>query len=139
MLALGQDHLAGRALLTEVRRIWDEEVPDEQWVAGFLKAVGSDPDAFPPEFLAAALPLVPVLRRGRPGWYPDLPLAELADVPIPKLVVSGGHSTGFDAICDDVANRIGASREVVAGAGHEIQFTGKPINDTLLALWLDVQ
>ena len=137
--ALGQDHPAGRALVTEVRRMWEEEVPDEQWVAGFLKAVGSDPDEFPPEFLAAALPLVPVLRRGRPIWYPDLPLAELADVPFPKLVVSGGHSAGYDAICDDLANRIGASREVVAGGGHEIQFTGKPINDTLLALWIEIQ
>lgn len=57
-------------------------------------------------------------------------------MPFPKLVVSGGHSAGFDAICDDLANRIGASREVVAGAGHEIQFTGTPINDILLALWL---
>jgi hypothetical protein len=24
---------------------------------------------------------------------------------------------------------------MVEGAGHEIQFTGKPINDALLALW----
>jgi hypothetical protein len=23
----------------------------------------------------------------------------------------------------------------VAGAGHEIQFTGRPLNDLLLALW----
>jgi hypothetical protein len=97
------------------------------------QAVGSDPGEFPPDFLAAALPLVPVLRRGRPLWYPDLPLAQLAAAPFPKLVVSGGHSAGFDAICDDHAERIGASRAVVEGAGHEIQFAGTPINDTLLA------
>jgi pimeloyl-ACP methyl ester carboxylesterase len=53
----------------------------------------------------------------------------------PKLVVSGGHSAGFEAICDDLAARIGASRTVVEGAGHEIQFTGPPINEALLALW----
>jgi pimeloyl-ACP methyl ester carboxylesterase len=53
----------------------------------------------------------------------------------PKLVVSGAHSPGFDAICDDLAERIGASRLVVEGAGHEIQFTGWPLNDELLALW----
>jgi hypothetical protein len=88
--------------------MWDEDVPDEEWVVGFLKAMGSDPDAFPPEFLAAALPLVPVLRRGRRLWDPDLPLADLASTSFPKLVVSGGHSAGFDAICDDLADGIGA-------------------------------
>ncbi|HEX2272272.1 MAG TPA: hypothetical protein VHG90_00170, partial [Acidimicrobiales bacterium] len=60
---------------------------------------------------------------------------ELAEAPFPKLVVSGGHSAGFDAICDDLAERIGAAREVVEGAGHEIQCTGEPINEALLALW----
>jgi hypothetical protein len=115
--------------------MWDQDLPDEDWVVRFLKAVGSDPDAFPPEFLAAALPLVPVLRRGRPIWDPDLPLAELASAAFPKLVVSGGHSAGFDAICDDLAERIGASRLVVEGAGHEIRFTGQPLNEALLALW----
>ena len=133
--ALGQHHPAGRALVDEVRRMWDQDIPDEPWVTGFLKAVGSDPDEFPPDFLAAALPLVPVFRRGRPLWDTDLPLRELAAAPFPKLVVSGGHSEGFDAICDDLAQRIGASRAVVAGAGHEIQFAGTPINDTLLAHW----
>ena len=133
--ALGQHDPAGRALVDSVRGMWDQEAPDEEWVVGFLKAVGSDPDEFPPEFLGAALPLVPVFRRGRPIWYPELPLEELAEATFPKLVVSGGHSEGFDAICDDLAGRIGAARKVVEGAGHEIQFTGKPINEALLALW----
>ena len=109
--ALGQDHPQARSLVDAVRRGWDLDLPDKEWVVRFLKAVGSDPDEFPPEFLAAAVPLVPVLRRGRPIWYPDLPLAELAAAPFPKLVVSGGHSAGFDAICDDLAERIGASRD----------------------------
>jgi len=119
--------------------MWDQDAPDEQWVTGFLKAVGSDPDEFPPDFLAAALPLVPVFRRGRPIWHADLPLAQLAAAPFPKLVVSGGHSAGFDAICDDLAERIGAARAVVEGAGHEIQFAGAPINDTLLAHWRTIR
>ncbi len=133
--ALGQSHAEARALVDGVRRVWDLDLPDEEWVVRFLKAVGSDPDEFPPEFLAAAVPLVPVLRRGRPIWYPDLPLAELAAASFPKLVASGGHSGGFDAICDDMAERIGASRIVVEGAGHEVQFTGTPLNQALLTLW----
>jgi pimeloyl-ACP methyl ester carboxylesterase len=133
--ALGQDHPAARALVDEVRLLWDENLPDEHWVIRFLKAVGSDPDAFSPELIATAVSLVPVLRRGRPLWQSDLPLAQLAATSFPKLVVSGGHSTGFDAICDELAERIGASRAVVAGAGHEVQLTGRPLNELLLALW----
>ena len=134
-LALGQHHPAGRALGDEVRALWGEDLPDDDWVIRFLTAVGSDPDALPPELIAAAVPLTPVLRRGRPMWNSDLPLREVAEGNFPKLVVSGAHSAGFDAICDDLAARIGASRAVVAGAGHEIQFTGRPINEMLLALW----
>jgi pimeloyl-ACP methyl ester carboxylesterase len=133
--ALGQHHPAARALVDEVRRLWDQNLPDEDWVIRFLKAVGSDPDALSPELIAAAVPLVPVFRHGRPVWQGGLPLAELAAAPFPKLVVSGGHSAGFDAICDDLAERIGASRAVAAGAGHEVQFSGLPINELLLALW----
>src|SRR5262245_26407998 len=41
--ALGQDHPAARALVDEVRRLWDQKLPDEDWVIRFLEAVGSDP------------------------------------------------------------------------------------------------
>ena len=133
--ALGQRHPAARAIADEVRRLWDKDLPDEEWVVRFLKAVGSDPDTLPPAVLVDALPLVPSCRHGRPGWGADLPLPELASAPFPKLVVSGGHSAGFEAMCDDLAERIGASRAVVEGAGHEIQFTGQPLNEALLALW----
>ena len=132
---LGQQHPAAQTLVAAVRRLWHQDLPDEEWGSRFLKAVGSDPDALTPELIAAAVALVPVLRRGRPMWEAELPLAELAMATFPKLVVSGGHSAGFDAICDDLAERIGASRMVVEGAGHEIQFTGRDLNEALLAIW----
>jgi pimeloyl-ACP methyl ester carboxylesterase len=133
--ALGRHHSDARALVDKVRTLWDQDLPDEAWVKRFLKAVGSDPDELSPQILSALVPLVPVLRRGRPVWSGDLPLAELATASFPKLVISGGHNAGFDAICDDLAERIGASRAMVAGAGHEIQFAGQPLNEMLLALW----
>ena len=114
------------------------DADDAAFVVTFLKAVGSDPDEFPADFLEAALPLVPVFRRGRPMFSEDLPLAELAAATFPKLVVSGGHNDGFDAICDDLAARIDAARATVTGAGHEIQFTGEPINEVMSALWRSV-
>jgi pimeloyl-ACP methyl ester carboxylesterase len=132
---LGQHDSAARALEAEVRDLLDQDLPDEEWVTRFLKIVGSDPDALSAELIAAAVSLAPVCRNGRPIWESQLPFAELASAALPKVVVSGGHSAGFDAICDDLAERIGGSRMVVEGAGHEIQFAGPPLNEALLALW----
>ena len=133
--ALGQRNQAARALVSAVRSLWDQQIPDKEWVIRFLEIVGSDPGALPPELIADAVSLVPVFRHGRPIWEPELPLAALAKAVFPKLVVSGGHSAGFDAICDELAERICASRMVIEGAGHEIQFTGQPLNGALLTLW----
>ncbi|MCL4814864.1 MAG: alpha/beta hydrolase, partial [Vicinamibacteraceae bacterium] len=134
----GQQHPAARSLVEEVRRVWAQDLQDADWAVRFLTAVGSDPDTLTPELIESAISLVPVLRRGRPAWQSELPFDELARVACPKLIVSGGHSAGFDAMCDDLAARIGADRAVVKGAGHEIQFTGPPINEALLALWRSV-
>lgn len=135
-LALAQHDPATRALADRMRQLFGEtELPDEQWLAGFLAAVGTDPDELPPDVRGELVPLVPLVRRSRPPWDTALPLERLASAPFPKLVVSGGHSAAFEAICDDLADRIGAGREVVAGAGHEIQFTGPALNEVLLRLW----
>jgi pimeloyl-ACP methyl ester carboxylesterase len=134
-ITLGQDDQAARALTSRLREVWDLDLPDRAWMERFLEAVGSNPEELPPELLDGALPLVPVMRRGRLPSDADLPLAELASATFPKLVVSGGHDPGFEAICDDLAEKIDASRSVIEGAGHEIQFTGQPINDALLSLW----
>jgi pimeloyl-ACP methyl ester carboxylesterase len=128
-------HPAARSLESAVRELWNQELGDNEWVRRFLTLVGSEPDALAPELLASAVSLAQVVRRSRPPWDVEPPVAELASARFPKLVASGGHSPAFDAICDDLAERIGATRIVVTGAGHEIQFTGRPINDAMLALW----
>jgi pimeloyl-ACP methyl ester carboxylesterase len=133
--SLGQHDPAARALTDEVRGLRDRDLPDEEWVIRFLTAVGSDPDSLTPELVSAAVSLGPVARRGRPMWDSELPLDALANGTFPKLVVSGGHSAAFDAVCDDLAERIGASRAAVQGAGHEIQFAGGPLNELLRSLW----
>ena len=133
--SLGQQHPPARSLTSEVQSLWKTDLPDEQWLLRFLETVGSNPAELPPELIAAAVPLVGVFRRGRPVWTADLPIAALRDATFPKLVVSGGHSAGFDAMCDDVAERIGASRRVAAGAGHEVQFAAPLVNEMLLDVW----
>jgi pimeloyl-ACP methyl ester carboxylesterase len=60
-----------------------------------------------------------------------IPLEELARTPYPKLVVSGGHSEAFEAVCDVLGERLGAERVVLPGAGHSIQRLGGPFNRLL--------
>lgn len=113
--ALGQHNPAARTLVEKVRRLWDEDLPDEDLVIRFLKAVGSDPDALPPELIAAAVPLVPVFRHGRPVWYSDLPLAELAAARFPRLVSpvdTAVGSTRYAMISLNASVRLGQSLPV---------------------------
>jgi pimeloyl-ACP methyl ester carboxylesterase len=72
----------------------------------------------------------------RPPWEADIPLAALAAAPFPKLVISGGHSPAFETLCDVIAERIGARRELVTGRAHTIPTTGAPYNEALEAFLL---
>ena len=92
----------------------------EAFLRGFLRFVGSDYD--PPS------PLPPALEQGaraligeRFQWEARIPLAALASAPFPKLVVSGGHTAAFDAVCDVLERRLSAERLVLAGYGHTAQ------------------
>jgi hypothetical protein len=67
-------------------------------------------------------------------WSPAeavIPFDELAAAPFPKLVVSGGHSAAFEAVCDVLEERLAAERAVLPGAGHSVQRLGEPFNDLL--------
>ncbi len=67
----------------------------------------------------------------RPPWEADIPLDRLAATSFPKLVISGSHSPAFERMCDVLAERLGARREVIAGRGHTIPATGAPYNQCL--------
>jgi pimeloyl-ACP methyl ester carboxylesterase len=69
----------------------------------------------------------------RRSWDAEIPLDTLAAAPFPKLVISGGHSHTFEAVCDTLAGAIGADRAVVPGRGHTIPSTGAPYNKRLHA------
>lgn len=136
MTSCGLHEHAWSALVDTLRRFWqDRDLSDHEWVVQFLVAVGSDPTEFPPDFLAEAAASASLLRNGRPPFDAALPLDAVRASAYPKLVVSGGHHAGFDAMCVDLAERIGADAAIVQGAGHEIQFTGQALNDLLARLW----
>src|SRR3954470_11798820 len=67
----------------------------------------------------------------RPPWEAELPLDALAAAPFGKLVISGDHSPAFETMCDVIAQRIGARRELVTGRAHTIPATGAPYNELL--------
>ena len=133
--SLALDDPDWQGLVAEVRALWDRDLSDHDWVVAFLEAVGSDPGSLPDELIDAAVELLPTFRNGRPFHTAQLPIDELAAAAFPKLVVSGGHGPGFEAMCDDLARKIGAARTVLPGAGHEVQFVGQPLNDKLTELW----
>ena len=90
------------------------------FLAAFLKRVGSGraelPDPLPPDLEQGARTLM--VERG--PWEADPPVDALVGTPFPKLIVSGGHSAAFEAICDVLAARLGAERASCPGAGHAI-------------------
>ena len=102
-----------------------------EFLRAFRGGVGSTHET-PGELAGELLHGARLLMRERPPWEADPPLALLRDAPFPKLVLSGGHSAVFEAVCDAVADRIGAQRGVIAGRGHTIPATGAPYNERLL-------
>jgi pimeloyl-ACP methyl ester carboxylesterase len=84
-------------------------------------------------------PLPPWLEQGARAAMAErspaeavIPLDELASKPFPKLVVSGGHHSAFDAVCDVLEARLGAERAVLPGAGHSLP-RAPGYNETLVA------
>ena len=64
----------------------------------------------------------------RPPWEAEIPLGALARASFPKLVISGGHSPVFEAVCDVIAEGIGARRETLSGREHTIPALGDSYN-----------
>ena len=81
---------------------------------------------------AGAAP-INAMPRERPSWEADVPLDRLAEAGFPVLVLSGGHSAAFEAVCDVLADALSAEREVIPGRGHTVPSTGEPYNRRLEA------
>jgi pimeloyl-ACP methyl ester carboxylesterase len=102
-------------------RMWRAGPADpELFLRGFLHAVGSDwdlPSPLPPPLAQGAA----ALRAERGPWEAEIPVDAIRVQPFPKLVVSGAHHAGFDAICDALERGLGAERVVLPGGGHAVQ------------------
>jgi pimeloyl-ACP methyl ester carboxylesterase len=107
-----------------------ERIPDEMFLRLFRGGAGSaygTPEDLPDDLLHG----VELLKRERPSWEAEIPLEHLAAANFPVLVLSGGHSSAFEAVCDALAKGLSAEREVIRGRGHTVPSTGAPYNERL--------
>jgi pimeloyl-ACP methyl ester carboxylesterase len=118
------------AFVERINAHWEAGPRDPAaFLRGFLALVGSStpPGHFTPELMQGAR----TLMVERSPAEAEIPFDELVRAPFPKLVVSGGHSSAFDAVCDVLEERLGAERAVLPGAGHSVQRLGAPFNELL--------
>jgi pimeloyl-ACP methyl ester carboxylesterase len=105
-------------------------IPSDEFLRLFRGGAGSafdTPDDLPDELRHG----VELLKRERPSWEAEIPLERLATARFPVLVMSGGHSPAFEAVCDSLAQSLGAERAVITGRGHTVPSTGAPYNEHL--------
>ncbi len=95
------------------------ELEPREFLRLFRRGAGvtrATPDRLDGDLLAG----VTLLMRERPAWEAEPDWEALRRAPFPKLVLSGGHSEVFEAVCDRVAALIGAERGTVEGRGHTL-------------------
>lgn len=117
---VARGHPAVEDAIAEFAPLWPTDLPPEDFLRAFVQRVGAEynaPSPMPPEVEAS----VRAMMVERAPWEAEIPFEALAAAPFPKLVISGGHSAAFDAICDVLQERLGAQRAVLPGAGHSIQ------------------
>jgi hypothetical protein len=118
--------IAGGELLYERA----DELGPLEFLRAFRGGVGSARET-PGELTGELLEGARMLMRERPPWEAEPPLDALAAAGFPTLVISGGHSPVFEAVCDTIAGRVGAQRAVLSGRRHSIPATGRAYNELL--------
>jgi pimeloyl-ACP methyl ester carboxylesterase len=116
------------------RIIAGDPTPDE-FLSRFIEAVGGDPARLPSPLPPPLAKAASVQMHGRWPWEAEISLDVLAAAEFPTLVVSGGHSEMFDAVCDVLEARLRARRRILPGAGHSIPTLGAPVNAALREHW----
>jgi pimeloyl-ACP methyl ester carboxylesterase len=107
-----------------------DELAPLDFLRAFRGGVGSSRD-IPAELTADLLAGAQMLMRERPPWEADPPLDALGGGRFPIMVISGGHSPVFEAVCDAIAGRVRAERAVLSGRRHTIPASGEPYNELL--------
>ena len=107
-----------------------DEIPPQVFLSlfrGGANSANETPDELPDSLERGAR----LLMKERPSWEAEVPVELLREAGFPILVVSGGHSEAFEAVCDSLADQVGAHRDVITGRGHTVPSTGAPYNRRL--------
>ena len=121
-------------LVTRLTALWSDGPREPRaFLAVFYAEVAGRAVELPDPLPAALDQGARMLMVERGPWEAAPPLDELAASPFPKLVVSGGWSAAFDAVCDVLEQRLRAERAVLPGMGHNPQLLGAPFNRVLRA------
>jgi pimeloyl-ACP methyl ester carboxylesterase len=107
-----------------------DSIPQQVFLGLFREGANSanqTPDELPGWLERGARLLV----EERPPWEAEVPVQKLRSAGFPIMVLSGGHSDAFEAVCDALAEQVEADRGVIPGRGHTIPSTGAPYNRRL--------
>src|SRR4051794_41535 len=121
-----------RAVVDLIEHFGNGPEEPREFLAGFLTQMGIDmrlPEELPPSIERPTR----LLMNSNAPFTARLRVDALARAEIPTLVVSGGHSEVFEAICDSLAEHLGAERATIPGATHAVPSVGEPFNERLEA------
>jgi len=108
----------------------ERPLPAEEFLVRFMKSIQLDfPDTI--ELSPEDRKGVEAMQAEPAPWKIEIPVANLALTPFPKLVVTSGEHGAFEAIADILTQQLGATLAVCAGKGHYIPDTGEPFNHLL--------
>jgi pimeloyl-ACP methyl ester carboxylesterase len=92
---------------------------DAQTEREFLANAGIDPEAAD-EHSEQIQRAIDAARGGRSPREASPDLDAILGAGIPVMVISGDHHPGIETVCDALAVRLDAKREIVPGAGHAV-------------------
>jgi pimeloyl-ACP methyl ester carboxylesterase len=93
---------------------------DENTERRFLANAGMEPDSLTGRHRELMREAIAAARGGRSPSEADPHLDAIVSAGVPAMVVSGGHHNGIEILCDALADRLDARREIVSGAGHAV-------------------
>jgi pimeloyl-ACP methyl ester carboxylesterase len=93
---------------------------DERTEREFLANAGIDPSTASGRTADLIREAIVAARGGRPPTEAEIDLDALAAADFRSLVVSGDHHEGIEVLCDRLAEKLEARREIVPGAGHAV-------------------
>lgn len=133
-LLIAAGHPAVDEMIANGERLFREQdsIPPEVFL-GFFRSGAGSARSMPEELPESLARGVELLKTERPSWEAEVPVGELRRADFPILVISGGHSAAFEAVCDALTERLGAERAVISGRGHTVPSTGAPYNKRLEA------